>query len=90
MRSIDSHAYQTGLIISYKIALDQVAVARKLCAKHDIPFTRPTDYYAEMVKSDDHMERIRTKLVEESYVEPQIPCAQADQKARHQEVRGGA
>ena len=51
---------------SYKIALDQVANARKLCSKHDIPFTRPTDYYAEMVKSDEHMERIRTKLVEES------------------------
>jgi rRNA-processing protein EBP2 len=55
---------------SYKIALDQVAIARKLCNKADIPFTRPTDYYAEMVKSDDHMERIRTKLVEESCVTP--------------------
>lgn len=50
----------------YKIALDQVAIARKRAAKFDIPFTRPSDYYAEMVKSDEHMERIRTKLVEES------------------------
>lgn len=52
--------------LSYKVALDQVAVARKLAAKHDIPFTRPNDYYAEMVKSDEHMERIRTKLVDEA------------------------
>lgn len=40
--------------------------ARKLCAKFDIPFSRPNDYYAEMVKSDEHMERVRTKLVEEA------------------------
>ena len=50
----------------YKIALDQVAQARKLCSEHDVPFSRPVDYYAEMVKSDEHMERVRTKLVEEA------------------------
>lgn len=53
-------------MFSYKIAFEQVPVARKLCAKNDIPFSRPNDYYAEMVKSDEHMERIRTKLVEEA------------------------
>lgn len=51
---------------SYKLALDQIPHARKLAAKHDIPFSRPGDYYAEMVKSDEHMERVRTKLVEEA------------------------
>ncbi|GFZ45146.1 hypothetical protein JCM24511_02872 [Saitozyma sp. JCM 24511] len=50
----------------YKVALEQVAPARKLAAKYDIPFSRPTDYYAEMVKSDEHMERVRSKLVEEA------------------------
>jgi rRNA-processing protein EBP2 len=50
----------------YKLALEAVPSARAQCAKHDILFTRPTDYYAEMVKSDEHMERVRTKLVEES------------------------
>ncbi|WWC88714.1 uncharacterized protein L201_003627 [Kwoniella dendrophila CBS 6074] len=50
----------------YKVALDCVPQAKKLAAKHDIPFSRPADYYAEMVKSDEHMERVRTKLVEES------------------------
>jgi rRNA-processing protein EBP2 len=50
----------------YKLALDAVPEARKLCSKYDIPFSRPNDYYAEMVKSDEHMERVRTKLVEEA------------------------
>ncbi|GMK55191.1 hypothetical protein CspeluHIS016_0202470 [Cutaneotrichosporon spelunceum] len=50
----------------YKLALDAVPEARKLCSKYDILFSRPNDYYAEMVKSDEHMERVRTKLVEES------------------------
>jgi rRNA-processing protein EBP2 len=50
----------------YKLALEAVPFARAQCAKHDIPFSRPNDYYAEMVKSDEHMERVRTKLVEES------------------------
>lgn len=50
----------------YKLALDAVPEARKQCAKYDILFSRPNDYYAEMVKSDEHMERVRTKLVEEA------------------------
>lgn len=53
-------------MVSYKLALDQIPHARKLAIKHDIPFSRPNDYYAEMVKSDEHMERVRTKLVEEA------------------------
>ena len=31
-----------------------------------MPFTRPSDYFAEMVKSDAHMERIRQRLLDES------------------------
>lgn len=62
MDVVDIHAR------SYKIALGCVPQARKLASKHDLPFTRPGDYYAEMVKSDEHMERVRTKLVEEAYV----------------------
>lgn len=29
-------------------------------------FTRPNDYFAEMVKADEHMGRIKAKLVEEA------------------------
>ena len=37
-----------------------------MAAKHSLPFTRPADYFAEMVKSDSHMERIRQRLLDES------------------------
>ncbi|KAF8722481.1 hypothetical protein AX14_009753 [Amanita brunnescens Koide BX004] len=50
----------------YKQALHSANVARALAAKHSFPFTRPADYFAEMVKSDAHMERIRQRLLDES------------------------
>ena len=37
-----------------------------MAAKHSLPFTRPADYFAEMVKSDSHMERIRQRLLDEN------------------------
>lgn len=51
---------------SYKQALHGVQEARALASKHKFPFTRPADYFAEMVKSDSHMERIRQRLLNES------------------------
>ncbi|OBZ69028.1 putative rRNA-processing protein ebp2 [Grifola frondosa] len=50
----------------YKQALHGANTARSLAAKHNLPFTRPADYFAEMVKSDAHMERIRQRLLDES------------------------
>lgn len=55
----------TTLYSSYKQALYSAEQARTLAAKHSFPFTRPSDYFAEMVKSDAHMERIRMKLLDE-------------------------
>jgi rRNA-processing protein EBP2 len=51
---------------SYKQALHSANAARALAAKHNFAFTRPADYFAEMVKSDAHMERIRQRLLDES------------------------
>ena len=51
---------------SYKQALHGTTTARSLAAQHSLPFTRPADYFAEMVKSDAHMERIRQKLLDEN------------------------
>lgn len=31
-----------------------------------MPFSRPTDYFAEMVKSDEHMGKIKQKMVDEA------------------------
>ncbi|KAI0770082.1 eukaryotic rRNA processing protein EBP2-domain-containing protein [Fomes fomentarius] len=50
----------------YKQALHGAQAARALAQKHKFPFTRPADYFAEMVKSDAHMERIRQRLLDES------------------------
>ena len=50
----------------YKQSLDAVTEARKLLKVEDIPFSRPTDYFAEMAKTDEHMGRIKQKLVDEA------------------------
>lgn len=54
------------ICLSYKQALHGAQESRKLAGEHALPFTRPSDYFAEMVKDDIHMERIRTKLLDES------------------------
>ena len=48
----------------YKQSLSAVQEARRLLKAEDVPFSRPTDYFAEMVKSDEHMGRVRQKLVD--------------------------
>ncbi|EKM79510.1 hypothetical protein AGABI1DRAFT_114057 [Agaricus bisporus var. burnettii JB137-S8] len=50
----------------YKQALHSAQSAHSLSIKHKFPFTRPSDYFAEMVKSDSHMERIRQRLLNET------------------------
>ncbi|CAE6457733.1 unnamed protein product [Rhizoctonia solani] len=49
----------------YKQALDTANTARAKFAAAKLPFSRPSDYFAEMVKSDSHMERIRQRLLDE-------------------------
>lgn len=55
----------SNILFSYKQALHGANAARSLAAKHNLPFTRPSDYFAEMVKSDSHMERIRQRMLDE-------------------------
>jgi rRNA-processing protein EBP2 len=50
----------------YKQSLDAVKEARSLLKTEGIPFSRPVDYFAEMVKSDEHMDKIKHKLTEEA------------------------
>ncbi|KAF8326985.1 eukaryotic rRNA processing protein EBP2-domain-containing protein [Cantharellus anzutake] len=50
----------------YKQALYCANEAKSLAKKYSLPFSRPSDYFAEMVKSDSHMERIRQGLLNES------------------------
>ncbi|KAI1738518.1 eukaryotic rRNA processing protein EBP2-domain-containing protein [Xylaria scruposa] len=50
----------------YAQALDAAKRGRALLKAEGVPFSRPTDYFAEMVKDDGHMEKVKTKLVEEA------------------------
>lgn len=47
----------------YKQAQAAVNEALPKLNKHGIPTKRPDDYFAEMVKTDDHMQRVRAKLL---------------------------
>lgn len=49
-----------------KQALDAATEGKKKLLALKVPFSRPADYFAEMVKSDAHMEKLRLKLVEEA------------------------
>ncbi|KAF2873765.1 eukaryotic rRNA processing protein EBP2-domain-containing protein [Massariosphaeria phaeospora] len=48
----------------YKQSLSAVKDARERLKKEGQPFSRPTDYFAEMVKSDEHMGKIKAKLID--------------------------
>lgn len=50
----------------YKQGLDAAKQARATLAKLKVPFSRPMDYFAEMVKSDEHMDKLKTKLMTEA------------------------
>ena len=48
----------------YSQSLVAAQEARKRLLAEGVAFSRPTDYFAEMVKSDEHMGRVRQKLVD--------------------------
>lgn len=50
----------------YSQSLAAVNAARALLKAEGVAFTRPTDYFAEMVKADEHMEKIKRKLIDEA------------------------
>ncbi|KAI1284503.1 eukaryotic rRNA processing protein EBP2-domain-containing protein [Xylaria sp. FL0933] len=50
----------------YAQALDAAKRGRTLLKSEGVPFSRPTDYFAEMVKDDGHMEKVKAKLIEEA------------------------
>ena len=48
----------------YAQSLSTVNEARTLLKKEGVSFSRPADYFAEMVKSDEHMGKIKQKLID--------------------------
>lgn len=63
----------------YKQALHAAVEGRKLVESAGVAFSRPSDYFAEMVKTDEHMERIRQKLLDETAA---IKASEAAKKQR--------
>lgn len=60
----------------YKQALEAAKLGRTLLKQEKVPFERPLDYFAEMMKDDEHMGKVKGKLLEE-----------AERKKRSQEAR---
>jgi hypothetical protein len=50
----------------YKVCQAAAIEARRTLKKEGVNFTRPTDYFAEMVKTDEHMTKIKKKLFDEA------------------------
>ena len=50
----------------YSQSLDAVRRGRTKLRAEGVPFSRPKDYFAEMLKEDAHMDKVKAKLVEEA------------------------
>ncbi|QLQ78992.1 hypothetical protein HG537_0B03390 [Torulaspora globosa] len=50
----------------YKQSLDAAQEAREQLTRLKAPFKRPLDYFAEMVKNDEQMDKVKNKLVVEA------------------------
>ncbi|CAK4034332.1 related to rRNA processing (Ebp2) [Lecanosticta acicola] len=50
----------------YRQSLEAVTEARDRLKKEGVPFSRPTDFFAEMVKSEEQMGKVREKLLDEA------------------------
>jgi rRNA-processing protein EBP2 len=69
----------------YKQALQCVSVASELFSQDGLPYKRPDDFFAEMIKSDDHMHKVKSSLLREKRV---IDEAQERRKIRTQKKYG--
>ncbi|TGZ83020.1 eukaryotic rRNA processing [Ascodesmis nigricans] len=50
----------------YKQALDAAILGRKILKQEGVKIDRPDDYFAEMMKDDEHMGKVKGKLMEEA------------------------
>ena len=51
----------------YKQSLAAARAAGKVLGDEDVAVTRPTDFFAEMVKSDEHMQKVRSGLADKVF-----------------------
>jgi len=63
---VDIHDDLKREVAFYDTALEAVHLARGECERAGIPFTRPDDFFAEMIKTDEHMAKIKDRLIFET------------------------
>ncbi|KAF4358092.1 hypothetical protein F8388_009375 [Cannabis sativa] len=64
-QAVDVNDDLTRELAFYSQALEGTKQAFGKLQSMGIPFLRPPDYYAEMVKTDSHMEKVKGRLLEE-------------------------
>jgi len=86
---LDVHDDLKREVAFYNVALDAVQHAKQKCLEEKLPFTRPDDFFAEMVKSDDHMAKVKDRLIFESKKIAAFEQRKAnkEQKLRSKEAR---
>jgi len=52
-------------VFFYHQAVTAVKLAREELQKNNVPYHRPADFFAEMLKSDQHMTRVKDRLLKE-------------------------
>ena len=55
---MDQLSLQLECLSSYQQALSALEMGQRKLKELDVPTTRPDDYFAEMVKTDDHMRKV--------------------------------
>lgn len=64
-QEVDVNDDLTRELAFYTQALEGARVAFKKFQSMGLPFLRPSDYYAEMVKTDTHMQKVKGRLLAE-------------------------
>ncbi|KAL8961262.1 MAG: hypothetical protein Q9193_002157 [Seirophora villosa] len=55
-------------LVFHQQCLSAAKEAQVFLKKESVPFSRPPDYFAEMIKSDEHMGKIKQKMADEAAI----------------------
>ena len=64
----------------YEMALEATQIAHQHCSAAGLPLFRPEDYFAEMIKTDAHMAKVKNKLLQ---TKAEQAAMEERQKQRH-------
>ncbi|KAG5513688.1 hypothetical protein PMAC_000726 [Pneumocystis sp. 'macacae'] len=66
----------------YKQGLEAASWGRYAILKEGMPFSRPLDYFAEMLKSDQHMQKIKDQLIQKEVEKKAIESSRKQRELR--------